>query len=80
MVLGLAMSLCQLTQPLHSYTLHGGTRLVVPAPGLRVDGLAHGAQHAQAAAVVRLDVALARRHQRPDQRGRRVELLDLRKA
>ena len=51
--------------------------VVVPAPGLRVDGLAHAAQHAQRAQVVLLHGRVAEAHERADGRGRRVELRHL---
>jgi hypothetical protein len=50
---------------------------VIPAPGLRVDGLAHGAEHAQRRAVVLRHMLRAGAHQAANQRRRRVELLDL---
>ncbi len=53
---------------------------MVPAPGLWVDGLAHAAQDAQGGAVAARHVVVAKAHQRADERGGGVELLDLRRA
>ncbi len=59
------------------WTLPLADLLVVPLPGLGVDRLAHGPEHAQRAQVVLLDELVALAHQRA-QRGRRgVELRDL---
>lgn len=48
--------------------------LVVPAPGLGVDGLAHRPQHPQRAQVVLGDDVGTEAHERSDGRGRGVEL------
>lgn len=48
--------------------------VVVPAPSLRVDGLAHRSQHPQRAQVVVGDDVGPEAHERPDGRGRGVEL------
>mmetsp|Transcript_18634 Transcript_18634/g.57868 ORF Transcript_18634/g.57868 Transcript_18634/m.57868 type:complete len:263 (-) Transcript_18634:973-1761(-) len=47
--------------------------LEVPAPRLRVDGLAHRAQHAQRGALGARHEGVALAHQRADGRGRRVK-------
>nr|GFD47586.1 hypothetical protein [Tanacetum cinerariifolium] len=47
--------------------------LVVPVPGFLVDGLAHRAQHPQAAERVGQHVVNRMRHERADGRGRGVE-------
>jgi hypothetical protein len=51
--------------------------IMVPAPGLRVDGLPHTAQDAQRVAQVLLDVQVPRAHQAADGGGRGVELAHL---
>ena len=51
--------------------------LVVPTPGLRVDGLPHRPQHSQRAQVVLGDDIRPEAHQRSDGRGRRVKLRHL---
>mmetsp|Transcript_5521 Transcript_5521/g.16322 ORF Transcript_5521/g.16322 Transcript_5521/m.16322 type:complete len:572 (+) Transcript_5521:391-2106(+) len=48
--------------------------LVVPLPGLRIDGLADRAQKAQRGAVVTGDELVAHAHQGADGRGRRVQM------
>mmetsp|Transcript_97909 Transcript_97909/g.285675 ORF Transcript_97909/g.285675 Transcript_97909/m.285675 type:complete len:290 (-) Transcript_97909:77-946(-) len=51
--------------------------LIVPAPGLGVYGLAHGAQHTEGGPVILLHPVRAGAHERADRRGRGVELRDL---
>ena len=50
--------------------------VVVPLPRLRVDGLAHGAQHPEALAAGALHEVVALSHQRPDRSRRGVEDVD----
>eukprot|EP00123_Amoebidium_parasiticum_P017394 comp23832_c0_seq1/m.41572 comp23832_c0_seq1/g.41572 ORF comp23832_c0_seq1/g.41572 comp23832_c0_seq1/m.41572 type:complete len:727 (+) comp23832_c0_seq1:370-2550(+) len=62
--------------------VHHGTaalahHVVVPQPGLGVDGLTNRPQHPQRRQVVLGHVVVAKPHQRTDGRGRRVELVDL---
>lgn len=48
--------------------------LVIPEPRFGVDGLAYGAEHLERGEVVLLSKVLAKLHERPDGRGRSVEL------
>src|SRR5699024_10204667 len=54
----------------------GADDLAVPPPGLRVDGLTHGAQHTNAGEVVLIGELPAPLHAGADQRGCGVELGD----
>ena len=51
--------------------------LVVPAPGFRVDGLAHGTQQTQGRQIILFHPFLTLGHEGPDGRGCRIELVDL---
>ena len=51
--------------------------VVIPLPGLRVDGLAHAAEHPQAAAVVPFHELVALPHEGAQGRGRGIEDVDL---
>lgn len=58
-------------------TLSPANMVVVPMPRLRVDRLAHAAEHAQTAQIVILHVVLAQATKKTDGGGRGVELRDL---
>ena len=60
----------------HDGQLAAADVLVVPVPGLGVDGFAHGAQDAQGAQVIALGPGFAQAHEGTDDRGGRVEDVD----